>query len=44
MQDVALFFHLLGALLFVSGIVVAGLAFEVARRRETAARSACWER
>jgi uncharacterized membrane protein len=34
MNDVALFFHLLGALLFVSGIVLAGAAFEAARRRE----------
>jgi uncharacterized membrane protein len=33
MADVALFFHLLGALLFVAGIVLAGVAFEVARRR-----------
>jgi uncharacterized membrane protein len=32
--DVALFFHLLGALLFVAGIVVAGVAFEAARGRE----------
>jgi uncharacterized membrane protein len=32
--DFALFFHLLGALMFVAGIVVAGVAFEVARRRE----------
>lgn len=32
--EVALFFHLLGALLFVAGIVVAGVAFEAARRRE----------
>ncbi len=29
-----LFFHLLGALLFVAGIVLAGVAFEAARRRE----------
>ena len=29
----ALFFHLLGAFLFVAGVVVAGIAFEVARRR-----------
>jgi len=29
----ALFFHLFGAFLFVSGVVVAGVAFEVARRR-----------
>ena len=34
MRDVALFFHLLGALLFVAGIVVAGIAFEAARRRD----------
>jgi len=33
-RDVALFFHLLGALLFGAGIVVAGVAFEAARRRE----------
>jgi uncharacterized membrane protein len=33
-DDLALFFHLLGALLFVAGIVLAGAAFEVARRRE----------
>jgi uncharacterized membrane protein len=32
--DLALFLHLLGALLFVAGIVLAGVAFEVARRRE----------
>jgi uncharacterized membrane protein len=29
-----MFLHLLGALLFVSGIVLAGVAFEAARRRE----------
>ncbi len=34
MDDVALFFHILGALAFVSGIVVAGVAFEAARRRD----------
>lgn len=34
MENVALFFHLLGALLFVAGIVLAGAAFEAARRRE----------
>jgi uncharacterized membrane protein len=34
--SVALFFHLLGALLFVSGIVLAGAAFESARRRRAA--------
>ncbi len=32
--EIALFFHLLGALMFVAGIVLAGAAFEVARRRE----------
>jgi len=31
--EIALFFHLLGALSFVAGIVVAGVAFEAARRR-----------
>ncbi len=35
-EHVALFFHVLGALLFVSGIVVAGAAFESARRRSEA--------
>jgi len=30
----ALFFHLLGALMFVAGIVLAGVAFESARRRQ----------
>lgn len=34
MVDLALFLHLLGALLFVAGIVLAGVAFEAARRRE----------
>jgi uncharacterized membrane protein len=34
MEEVALFLHLLGALTFTAGIVVAGLAFESARRRE----------
>jgi uncharacterized membrane protein len=33
-DDVALFFHVLGVLGFVAGIAVAGAAFEVARRRE----------
>ena len=33
MEDVALFLHLLGALLFVAGITVAATAFEAARRR-----------
>ena len=40
MDDVALFFHLLGVLLFVGGIVVAGVAFEAARRRERPAQIA----
>lgn len=31
--QLALFFHLLGALLFVAGIVLAGVAFEAARRK-----------
>jgi uncharacterized membrane protein len=33
MGEVALFFHLLGVLLFVAGIVLAGAAFESARHR-----------
>jgi len=33
-EEAALFFHLLGAFLFVSGASVAGFAFESARRRE----------
>jgi uncharacterized membrane protein len=33
MEDVALFFHLLGAFSLVAGTVVAGVAFETARRR-----------
>jgi uncharacterized membrane protein len=37
---VALFLHLLGVLLFVSGIVLAGAAYEVARRREDPAQIA----
>ncbi len=40
MDDVALFFHLLGAFLFVAGIVVAGVAFESARRRREPAEIA----
>ncbi|MGZ6643284.1 MAG: DUF2269 family protein [Solirubrobacteraceae bacterium] len=40
MDDVALFFHLLGALLFVAGIVLAGVAFEAAQRRKQAAEVA----
>lgn len=39
-HEIALFFHLLGALLFVAGIVVAGVAFEAARRRELPAEIA----
>jgi uncharacterized membrane protein len=34
MESAALFFHLLGAFLLVAGTVVAGVAFETARRRE----------
>jgi hypothetical protein len=34
MDNAALFFHILGALLLVAGIVLAGAAFEAARRRE----------
>ena len=34
MYNVAFFFHILGVLSFVSGAVVAGVAFEAARRRE----------
>lgn len=40
MTDVALFLHLTGALLFASGIVVAGVGFESARRRERPAEIA----
>jgi uncharacterized membrane protein len=32
-NEIALFFHLLGAFLMVAGIVLAGVAFEAARRR-----------
>jgi len=35
MQNVAFFFHMLGVLLFVSGMVLAGAAFEAARRRDS---------
>ncbi len=35
-----MFFHLLGALLFVAGIVLAGTAFQAARRRERPAEIA----
>jgi uncharacterized membrane protein len=34
MEDVVLYFHILGVLLFVAGIVVAGVGFESGRRRE----------
>jgi uncharacterized membrane protein len=40
MDSVALFFHILGALLFVSGMVFAGAAFEAARRRDSPAEIA----
>lgn len=40
MHDLALFFHVLGALLFVAGIVLVGAAFEVARRRDRPAEIA----
>jgi uncharacterized membrane protein len=32
-ENWALFFHLIGAFLFVGGVIVAGVAFEAARRR-----------
>ncbi len=38
--NVALFFHLLGAIAFFAGAVVAGVTFEVARRRPRAAEVA----
>lgn len=38
--NVALFFHLLGAFALVAGTVLAGAAFEAARRRETPAEIA----
>jgi hypothetical protein len=34
MMNVALFLHIVGALAFVSGVCVAGVGFEAARRRE----------
>jgi hypothetical protein len=40
MEDVVLFGHLLGVLAFVSGIVVAAVALEAARRRERASEIA----
>jgi uncharacterized membrane protein len=38
--DIALFLHLLGVVLFTAGIVLAGAAFEYARRREQPAEIA----
>lgn len=40
MEDVALFFHLLGAFSLVAGMIVAGVGFETARRRTTPAEMA----
>ena len=40
MEDVALFFHLLGAFSLVGGTLVAVVAFEAARRREASAEIA----
>lgn len=40
MEDVALFLHLVGALLFVAGMVLAGATFESARGRERPAEIA----
>jgi hypothetical protein len=34
--EIALFFHLLGTMAFVSGMAVVGVCFEAARRRSTA--------
>jgi len=34
MYNVAFFFHIIGAVLLISGIIVAGIAFEAARRRD----------
>jgi uncharacterized membrane protein len=39
-ENWALFFHLIGAFLFVSGTVVAAVAYEVARRRTNPAQIA----
>ncbi|HEY7536668.1 MAG TPA: DUF2269 family protein [Gaiellaceae bacterium] len=40
MEDLALFLHLLGAFAFVSGAALAGVVFEAARRRVSAAEIA----
>lgn len=40
MENIALFFHLLGAFLLVAGIVLAGVAFASARRRQEPAQIA----
>jgi len=40
MENIVLFFHLLGAFSFVAGTVVAGIAFEATRRRRTPAEIA----
>lgn len=40
MENWALFFHLIGAFVFVSGVIVAGVAFEAARRRRSPAEIA----
>jgi uncharacterized membrane protein len=40
MYNVALFFHLLGAFVFLAGIAIAGTGFETARRRERPAEIA----
>jgi uncharacterized membrane protein len=39
-ENAALFLHLLGAFLLISGVVLAGVAFEAARRREVPAEVA----
>jgi uncharacterized membrane protein len=39
-EELALFFHILGAVLFIAGIVLAGTAFETARRRKQPAEVA----
>lgn len=38
--ELALFFHVLGAVLFIAGIILAGVAFEAARRRRQPAEIA----